>query len=68
MPDYEFQETFSVNKVREFCALSKHLSGQDIRYNDKSISWDGNIIYFSESKGLKRVKNILFLSKSKVKR
>ena len=23
MPDYEFQETFSVNKVREFCALSK---------------------------------------------
>ena len=56
MPDYEFQETFSVNKVREFCALSKHLSGQDIRYNDKSISWDGNIIYFSESKGLKKGK------------
>ena len=56
MPDYEFQETFSVNKVREFCALSKHLSGQDIRYNDKSISWDGNIIYFSESKCLKKCK------------
>lgn len=56
MPDYEFQETFSVNKVREFCALSKHLSGQDIRYNDKSISWDGNIIYFSEAKGVKKGK------------
>lgn len=53
MPDYEFQETFSVNKVREICALSKHLSGQDIRYNDKSISWDGNILYYRGDRGTK---------------
>lgn len=56
MPSYEFQETLAVNKVREFCALSEHLSGQDIQYNDKSISWDGNIIYFSEIKGVKKGK------------
>lgn len=53
MSNYEFQENFSVGAVRNLCALSKHLSGQDINYNDKTISWDGNIIYFSGKKGIK---------------
>lgn len=47
------QETLSVNKVREYCALSEHLSSEDINYNDKTISWDGNIIYYSGNKGVK---------------
>lgn len=50
MSNTEFQETLSVNEVRKFCALSNHLSGQDISYNDKTISWDGNIIYYSEKR------------------
>lgn len=47
------QETLSVNEVRKICELSEHLSSEDISYNDKTISWDGNIIYYSGNKGVK---------------
>ncbi|WP_346705819.1 hypothetical protein [Merdimonas faecis] len=44
------QETFSISELQRMCAMSEYLEESDIHMNDKSISWDGNIIYFKNKK------------------
>ena len=45
-----FQETFSVSELERMCAMSEYLEESDIHMNDKTISWDGNIIYYKNRK------------------
>ncbi len=44
------QETFSVTELQRMCEMSEYLDGKDIHMNDKTVSWDGNIIYFKNKK------------------
>ena len=44
------QETFSVSQIQRMCSLSEYLDGSDIHFNDKTITWDGSIIYFANKK------------------
>lgn len=36
--------------IQEFCALSDKLEESDIHCGDKTLSWDGNIIFYEEGK------------------
>ena len=40
------QETFSITTLQRMCARSEYLDESDIHMNDKTVSWDGNIIYY----------------------
>ena len=40
------QETFSITTLQRMCAMSEYLDESDIHMNDKTVSWDGNIIYY----------------------
>ena len=42
------QETFSITTLQRMCARSEYLDESDIHMNDKTVSWDGNIIYYKE--------------------
>ena len=44
------QELFSVTELQRMCEMSEYLDGKDIHMNDKTVSWDGNIIYFKNKK------------------
>ena len=44
------QETHSVSMVKEYCAYSDYMEESNISCNDKTVSWDGDIIYFREGK------------------
>jgi len=49
----EIQETLSTSYISDLCALSEKLESSDIKKNDKTLSWDGNIIYYKNRKGVK---------------
>ncbi len=42
------QETFSITTLQRMCAMSEYLDESDIHMNDKTVSWDGNIIYYKK--------------------
>lgn len=44
------QETFSITTLQRMCAMSEYLDESDIHMNDKTVSWDGNIIYYKNKK------------------
>ena len=44
------QETFSITTLQRMCARSEYLDESDIHMNDKTVSWDGNIIYYKTKK------------------
>lgn len=44
------QETLSITKLQRMCAISEYLEESDIHMNDKTVSWDGNIIYYKNKK------------------
>ncbi|WP_434310068.1 hypothetical protein [Hominifimenecus sp. rT4P-3] len=44
------QETLSITKLQRMCARSEYLEESDIHMNDKTVSWDGNIIYYKGKK------------------
>ncbi len=44
------QETFSVSEIRRLCAASEYLDESDIHEGDKTVSFDGNIIYYQNKK------------------
>lgn len=44
------QETFSVTELQRMCAMSEYLEESDIHMNDRTITWDGNIIYYKNKK------------------
>lgn len=44
------QETLSITTLQRMCARSEYLEESDIHMNDKTVSWDGNIIYFKNKK------------------
>ena len=44
------QETFSISELQRMCARSEYLEESDIQYNDKTVSWDGNIIFYKNKK------------------
>ena len=47
------QELFSVTELQRMCEMSEYLDGKDIHMNDKTVSWDGNIIYFTQTSHIK---------------
>ena len=44
------QETFSITEIKRLCAKSKYLDGSDIHEGEKSVSFDGEIVFFSNKK------------------
>lgn len=44
------QETLSITMLQRMCAKSEYLEESDIHMNDKTVSWDGNIIYYKNKK------------------
>lgn len=44
------QETFSTTELQRMCARSEFLEESDIHWNDKTISWDGNILFYKNKK------------------
>lgn len=44
------QETFSITTLQRMCARFEYLDESDIHMNDKTVSWDGNIIYYKTKK------------------
>lgn len=44
------QETFSISELQRMCTRSEYLEESDIQYNDKTVSWDGNIIFYKNKK------------------
>ncbi len=44
------QETLSITDLQRMCAESEYLEESDIHMNDKTLSWDGNIIYYENKK------------------
>lgn len=44
------QETLSITKLQRMCARSEYLDESDIHMNDKTVSWDGNILYYKNKK------------------
>ena len=44
------QETLSVDEIRRLCTISDYLDESDIHSGDKTVSFDGNIIYYRNKK------------------
>ncbi len=44
------QETYSVTEVQRLCEASEYLDGTDLHIGDKTVSFDGNIVYFRNKK------------------
>ena len=44
------QETYSTSELQRMCARSEFLEESDIHWNDKTISWDGNILFYKNKK------------------
>ena len=55
------QETFSITTLQRMCAMSEYLDESDIHMNDKTVSWDGNIIYYKNKKQIRKKFLICFL-------
>lgn len=43
-------EASSVSLIFDFCSASEYMDGGDIKFNDKTLSWDGNIVFFNGGK------------------